>query len=354
MKNTRMIGRSPFMEKTQRSGRSGLSAARSIFWRAGVRDSGRMNKASRRLPAFSTAAAMKGSRSQVVAEQSAENRPDDEADAKHGVEQAEATGSLVLGRNVGDVGRRHGDIGAGQASNGAAEQQHPKLRRERHDDIIDRRARQGNEQHGTPAEVVAQSAEHGREDELHDRIERGHDPDVGRDILGVRHILKESRENREDEAYAYGVEADCGEDDDKGFVHSGSKLTGFPSIKSPPVGPPTLSVAAQMTPLAASAGDRSSSSTPRSGWLATRPGSTAFTRIGVLASAAASVVVSALRVYFASEWAGEKRISVPSFPICCAATLETLTIRAAGARRSSGSRAWMSPQHPNTLTSNAE
>ncbi len=113
----------------------------------------------------------------------------------------------VLGRNVGDVGRRHGDIGAGQPGDCAAEDQHPKLRRECHDEIIDRCAREGKKQHGTPAEVVAQSAEHRREDELHDRIERGHYADVGRDILGVRHILKKSRENRKDEADACGVEA---------------------------------------------------------------------------------------------------------------------------------------------------
>ena len=74
------------MEKTQSSGRSGLSAAKSIFWRAGVRDSGKMNKASRRLQAFSMAAAMKGSRSRVVAEQSAQNGADDKANAKHRVE----------------------------------------------------------------------------------------------------------------------------------------------------------------------------------------------------------------------------------------------------------------------------
>ena len=52
------------IETAQRSGRSGLSAARSIFSRLGVRDSGRTNSARSRLAAFRPAAAMNGSRSQ--------------------------------------------------------------------------------------------------------------------------------------------------------------------------------------------------------------------------------------------------------------------------------------------------
>ncbi len=89
-----------------------------------------------------------------------------------------------------------------------------KLRRERHDDIVDRGAGQRNEEHGTSPEIVAQGAEHGREDELRDRVERRHDPDGERDILAVRHILDKSRENRKDEADACGVETDRGEDND--------------------------------------------------------------------------------------------------------------------------------------------
>ncbi|MNL27145.1 hypothetical protein D3C87_1487150 [compost metagenome] len=65
MKKTVMMGSRLFTENTQRSGRSGLSAERSIFSRLGARDSGRMKNASSRLLPFRTAAAMKGSRSQV-------------------------------------------------------------------------------------------------------------------------------------------------------------------------------------------------------------------------------------------------------------------------------------------------
>ena len=38
------------------------------------------------------------------------------------------------------------------------------------------------------------------------------------DILGVRHILEKSRQNWEDER-AYGVEGNCGKDNDKRLVH---------------------------------------------------------------------------------------------------------------------------------------
>jgi len=64
-------------------------------------------------------------------------------------------------------------------------------------------------------------------------------------MLGVCHILKKSREKREDEAYAYGVEADCGEDNDKGSVHSEAPKEAAGRTRTPPkvssmaVGSPT-------------------------------------------------------------------------------------------------------------------
>jgi hypothetical protein len=64
MKNTMTMGASAFIENSQRSGRSGLSAAMSTFSRLGVRDSGNTNQASNRLAPFSTAAAMNGSLTQ--------------------------------------------------------------------------------------------------------------------------------------------------------------------------------------------------------------------------------------------------------------------------------------------------
>jgi hypothetical protein len=69
------------------------------------------------------------------------------------------------------------------------------------------------------AEAVAQSAEHGRKDELHDGVESNHYTDVRRDTLGVRNLLKKPRKNRENKADAYGVEHDCREDNEKGSVH---------------------------------------------------------------------------------------------------------------------------------------
>jgi hypothetical protein len=51
----------------------------------------------------------------------------------------------------------------------------------------------------------------------------------------VRHLFEEAREDRKDEAYADGVEADCGEDDGKGFVHGEiqtTKMMGRPMTRA--------------------------------------------------------------------------------------------------------------------------
>ena len=93
------------------------------------------------------------------------------------------------------------------------------------------------------------------------------------------------------------------------------------------------SVATQITPFAASSGDRSSPSSPRSGWVATDPGSTALIRIGVSASAEASVAVRELRVCLASESAGEKIGPGSRFQIWLAAALDMLIVRRLPPRR---------------------
>ena len=56
----------------------------------------------------------------------------------------------------------------------------------------------------------------------------------------MRHILEKSRKNREDEADADGVEADGGEDDDKGSVHNGGSLQPTTSTSLPRTCPRSL------------------------------------------------------------------------------------------------------------------
>jgi hypothetical protein len=58
-----------------------------------------------------------------------------------------------------------------------------------------------------PAEIVAQRAEHRREHKLHDRIERGHDPNIRRDILDVRDKLREIIIDRPVEIEIFSVRA---------------------------------------------------------------------------------------------------------------------------------------------------
>ncbi|MNY64081.1 hypothetical protein D3C86_2011310 [compost metagenome] len=90
-----------------------------------------------------------------IAQNAADDRANDEADAEHGVEQAEALGALILGGDVGDVGRCDCHVGAGDAGNGAADNQHPEMWREGHDEIVDGGTGQGHQQDGTPPEAIA-------------------------------------------------------------------------------------------------------------------------------------------------------------------------------------------------------
>jgi len=62
VKKMAVIGSKLFCDNTQRSGRNGFNASRSIFSPVGRRDSGNVSNASSRLPAFKMAAAMNGRR----------------------------------------------------------------------------------------------------------------------------------------------------------------------------------------------------------------------------------------------------------------------------------------------------
>lgn len=79
-----------------------------------------------------------------------------------------------------------------------------------------------HQQHRPPPVAVAQHAQHRRKQELHRRIERQHDADDHRHLAGMRYVLQQSRQNREDQPDADRVERHSGEDDDQCLVQLGA------------------------------------------------------------------------------------------------------------------------------------
>ena len=152
-------------------------------------------------------------------EQPAQGRPDDETDPHHGPHQAKALCPLRLGRDVGDVGCADRHVGTGDPSNGAADDQHPAPRRQRHQQIVDHHAGHGNQQHRPPAVAIAQGTEHRREHELHGGIHGQQHPIEDRDVAIRGNLLKQSGEDGKDQPAAHGVEHDHCQNDHKRLVH---------------------------------------------------------------------------------------------------------------------------------------
>ncbi|MCY1229953.1 hypothetical protein D9M72_423450 [compost metagenome] len=161
----------------------------------------------------------------MVAEHAAENRADDEADAEHGVEQAEALRTLVLGRDVGEVGGCDRHVGARQPGDRTARKEHPEIGRKGEEQIVDRSTRERDQEHGPAAQPIAERTQHRRADELHDRVERGHRADIGRHVVGMDHVLQQRRQDGKDEADAHGIEHNGSKNDDEGFLHDAFRST---------------------------------------------------------------------------------------------------------------------------------
>jgi len=114
----------------------------------------------------------------------------------------------VSGGDVGNIGRSDRDIGAGEAGDGAADEEQDEARREGQKEIVDRRAGERDEEDRPAAEPIAEGAEHRREHELHRGIERRHRAEEWRDAGGAAHGLEQPRQDGKDQADADGIEHD--------------------------------------------------------------------------------------------------------------------------------------------------
>ena len=107
-----------------------------------------------------------------AASQAAQERAGDEPEAEAGIHVAESPGPFLGAGDVGDVGGGHRQVGPGHPGECATDVKDREERREPHGQVVDRRHAERDEQDGPAAETITQAPEHGREQELHEGIDR--------------------------------------------------------------------------------------------------------------------------------------------------------------------------------------
>lgn len=152
------------------------------------------------------------------AEQPADQRARYEADAHHRAELAEAPCAVGFGRDVGHVRGRDRDVRTGDAGDQPPDVKPDQRRRERHQQVVERGARKRREQHGPPAEAVAQRAEQRRAQELGERVQREQDPVVGVGTAGAGERAQQAGQDRHHDPDADRVEQYRGEDGNQGRI----------------------------------------------------------------------------------------------------------------------------------------
>ena len=143
------------------------------------------------------------------AEQTAEDRSEDEAYAEGDVDQAVVPGPGFRRRDVGDVGVRRRDAGAHDPGDDPAHEQPGDRRRKAHDQIVQTEPEHGEQENASTAEAIGQGAEDGGAQELRHRVAGGdgaHGDRGGRRVAAPE-LLDEFGEDGNDEADAQHVEA---------------------------------------------------------------------------------------------------------------------------------------------------
>ena len=143
-----------------------------------------------------------------VAEDAAERRAEDEAEAEDRADETEA-GRALLGRcDVGHVRARAGEARPRDARDDAPDEEPPQRGRQAAEQVARRRAEERHEDDRPPPEAIAQPAEHRREDELHRRVERHEVAEVVRRGAQVvaQEACHEARRHRDDEPEPERVE----------------------------------------------------------------------------------------------------------------------------------------------------
>ncbi len=150
-----------------------------------------------------------------AAQQAADRRAQNEAQAKAHADDAERLGALVGRGDVGDVGEGGGDGGRGDAGDEAADQQQRERRRDRHEDVVEPHAQAGDQDDRPAAVAVGQRAQKRRAEELHQAPGRGEHAEHlgGTRGVAVHEAEHDGRQDREHDPQRQAVERHRAEDE---------------------------------------------------------------------------------------------------------------------------------------------
>ena len=143
-----------------------------------------------------------------LAEQSAEDRAKDEAEAKSGAENAEGAATLFRRGDIGDIGVGDRDGAGEDAGERAAEEQDAERRGEAEDHHVDAEHRDRDQQDRAAAILVGQAAEQRHGEEIgHREDDRQPAVRLDRDLDGlVGQLGQQGRHDRHDQAEGQHVE----------------------------------------------------------------------------------------------------------------------------------------------------
>src|ERR1051326_1022694 len=110
---------------------------------------------------------------------SAATRPQDEAPAEVGTDEAQALRALLGRGGVGDIRLRGADVRAAGAGDHARGEEHEKAAREAEEEVADAAGGEADEEDGTAADAVGHPPPDRREEELHDGVDADDGADGG-------------------------------------------------------------------------------------------------------------------------------------------------------------------------------
>ena len=167
-----------------------------------------------------------------------------EAQSEGRAQHAKAGGALFRRGYVGDISAGGRKTGRGDTGNQPPDKQEPKVRRQRHQDIVQPQPKIGQDDHRPAAEPVGQRAQHRLEDELHEGPEETEIADDmrGADGIAVEERLDQLRQHRNDDTERHHIEQDGNEDEsERGAAgcrgRGGRCLGGVGHLGSSPLGP---------------------------------------------------------------------------------------------------------------------
>ena len=155
-------------------------------------------------------------------ENPAERRPEDEAHAEGGADEAHPLGAVLFSRRVGDVRLRRSDVRAAGAGDHARDEQQREAVRDAEEKVAGAARGETDEQHRAAADPIGEPPPHRREEELHDRVDA--DDRADRHAAGAV-LARIERQERDHHPEADQIDEDRDEEyEERGAAHAFDSL----------------------------------------------------------------------------------------------------------------------------------